>query len=109
MINSDATEIFMFKKLTDSKEFAIWKKNDSYDLIVVNENSLFNENERVIEETRSLLIAIQHHHEKIIFDIVWMIMHNIVLEMPWLKKHNSDIDWVKKVLIFKQCNCMSYI
>ena len=81
MINSDTTEIFMFKKLTDSKEFTIQKKNDSYDLIIVDENSLSDENERVIEETRSLLIAIQHHHEKITFDIIQMITHNIVLEM----------------------------
>ena len=101
MIDLDATEIFMFKKLINSKEFAIQRKNNSYDLIVVDENSLSNENERVVKETRSLLIAIQHHHEKIIFDIVWMIMHDIVLEMPWLKKHNSDIDWVKRVLAFK--------
>ena len=58
MINSNATEIFMFKKLTDSKEFAIQKKNDSYDLIVVDENLLFNENKKVMKEIKSLLIAI---------------------------------------------------
>ena len=58
MINSNATEIFIFKKLTDSKEFAIQKKNDSYNLIVVDENSLSDENERVMKETRLLLIAI---------------------------------------------------
>ena len=82
MIDSDTTEIFMFKKMTDSKEFTIQKKNDSYDLIVVDENSLFNENERVIEETKSLSVTIQCHHEKIIFDIVQMITHNIVLKIP---------------------------
>ena len=92
MIDSDATEIFMFKKLTDSKEFAIQKKNDPYDLIVVDRNPLSDKNERVIEETKPLSVAIQCHHEEIIFDIVWMVMHDIVLEMPWLKKHNSDID-----------------
>ena len=70
MINSDTTEIFMFKKLTDSKEFTIQKKNNSYNLIVVNRNPLFNKNERVMKETRLLLIIIQHHYEKIIFDIV---------------------------------------
>ena len=70
MINLNATEIFIFKKLTDSKEFAIQKKNNSYNLIIVNENSLFNKNKRVIEETRLLLTAIQHYYEKIIFNIV---------------------------------------
>ena len=92
IIDSDTTEIFMFKKLTDSKEFAIQKKNNSYNLIVVDENPLSDENERVMKETRPLSVAIQHHHEKITFDIVWMTTHNIVLEMSWLQKHNSDID-----------------
>ena len=38
-----------------------------------------------------------------------MITHDIVLEMPWLKKHNSDVDWIKRVLTFKWYNCVSYI
>ena len=70
IINLNTTEIFIFKKLTDSKEFTIQKKNDLYNLIVVNRNSLSDENERVIEEIRSLLITIQHHYKKIIFDII---------------------------------------
>ena len=70
MIDSDATEIFMFKKLINSKGFTIQKKNNPYNLIVVNGNPLSDENERVVEETRSLLIAIQRHHEEITFDIV---------------------------------------
>ena len=109
IIDSDTIEIFMFRKLTDSKEFATQKKNNSYNLIVVDENLLSDENERVMKETRSLSVAIQHHHEKIIFNIVQMITHDIVLEMPWLKKHNSNIDWVKRVLTFKQYNCVSHI
>ena len=72
----------MFKKLTDSKEFAIQKKNNSYNLIVVDRNSLSDRNERVMKETRPLSVTIQHHHKKIIFDIVQMITYNIVLEMP---------------------------
>ena len=58
IIDSDITEIFIFKKLTDSKEFTIQKKNDSYNLIIVNRNSLSDENKKVIEEIRSLLTAI---------------------------------------------------
>ena len=70
MIDLSATEIFMFKKLTDSKGFATQKKDDPYNLIVVDGNSLSDGNERVVEETRSLPAAIQHHHEEITFDIV---------------------------------------
>ena len=82
MIDSGATGIFMFKKLADSKGFAIQKKDDPYNLIVVNRNPLSNGNERVVEETRPLPVAIQHHHEEITFDIVQMTTHDIILEMP---------------------------
>ena len=49
IINSDATEIFILKRLINSKESAI-QKNNLYNLIIVNENSLFNENKRMIKE-----------------------------------------------------------
>ena len=81
MMNTDATENFMSQSLTRDKEFTTRRKKDFYDLIVIDENSLFNENERVNEETISLSIAIQQHHEKFIFDIVEMIIHDIVLNM----------------------------
>ena len=35
-----------------------------------------------------------------------MIIHNIILEMPWLKLHNSDIDWEKRIFTFERCNCV---
>ena len=48
--------------------------------------------DRVNKETQLLLIAIQQHHETIIFDIVTMAGHDVVLDMPWLKKHNLNIN-----------------
>ena len=35
-----------------------------------------------------------------------MVTHNIILGMPWLKLHNPDIDWEKRVLTFEKCNCV---
>ena len=81
MIDSSATENFISQILVDRKEFSTRKKNDEYDLIIIDDNSLFNEDERVSEETTSLSIATQRHHEKLIFDIVRMIIHDIVLKM----------------------------
>ena len=43
-----------------------------------------------------MMITIQNHQETLIFDIVKIIIHNIILKMPWLKLHNSDISWKKK-------------
>ena len=70
----------------------MWKKLNYYDLIIVNENSLHNKNEWMNEKTMSLLIVIQQHYEKLIFDIINMINHDVVLIMPWLKTHNLIID-----------------
>ena len=81
MIDSNATENFMSQDLIERKRLFTRKKNDSYDLIIIDENSLFSENERVNTKTKSLSIAIQRHHEKLIFDIVRMITHDVVLKM----------------------------
>ena len=50
--------------------------------MIVDGNSLPNENERVDRETKLLSIAIQRHHEELTFDIVKMATHDIVLGMP---------------------------
>ena len=106
MIDSSATKNFMSQNLIERKYLFTRKKDDSYDLIIIDENSLFSENERVNTKTKSLSIAIQRHHEKLIFDIVRMITHDVVLKMSWLRKHNSTIDWKRKVLTFEKCNCV---
>ena len=58
MINSSATENFISQAFVDRKEFFIRKKNDEYDLIIINDNLLFNENERMSKKTTSLSISI---------------------------------------------------
>jgi len=58
MIDSDATDNFMTKALVEREEYFTRKKPDAYNLVIVDENSLFNENERVNKETKSLSIAI---------------------------------------------------
>ena len=57
------------------------KKNDAYNLIIINNNSLFNKNERKNTKIISLSIIIRQHHEKFIFDIVRMITYDVVLKM----------------------------
>jgi len=58
MINSDATSNFMIRALIKREEYSTRKKSDAYNLIIVDGNSLFNENERVNRETKLLSIAI---------------------------------------------------
>jgi hypothetical protein len=58
MIDSDATDNFMTRALVKKKEYFTRKKLNAYNLVIVNENSLLDKNERVNKETKSLSIAI---------------------------------------------------
>jgi len=58
IINFDAISNFMIKALVKREEYFTQKKFNAYNLIIVNENSLFARNEKVNKETKSLSIAI---------------------------------------------------
>jgi len=58
MIDSNAIDNFMIRALVKKKDYSTQKKSNAYNLIIVDENSLLNKNERVNKETKSLLIAI---------------------------------------------------
>ena len=81
IIDFDTISNFMAKALVEKEGYSTRKKPNAYNLITVDGNSLPNKNERVNRETKSLSIAIQQHHEKLIFNIVEMITYDIVLKM----------------------------
>ncbi len=58
MIDSSAIDNFMTKALVEREEYFTRKKSNAYNLVVVDGNSLLDENEKVNKETKSLLIAI---------------------------------------------------
>ncbi len=58
MINSNAINNFMTRALVERKKYFTRKKSNAYNLMIVDENPLFVENERVNKETKSLSIAI---------------------------------------------------
>jgi len=58
MIDSDATGNFMIRALIERKEYFTQKKSDAYNLVIVDRNSLPDENKRVDKETKLLSITI---------------------------------------------------
>ena len=52
-------------------------------------------------------MLIQQHYKKLNFDIVSMIVYDVILKMFWLKRHNLKIDWKKWVFILKDCSCIT--
>ena len=59
MIDFDAINNFMTRALIERKGYSTQKKPNAYNLIIVDGNSLFDENEKVNKETKLLSIAIQ--------------------------------------------------
>jgi hypothetical protein len=58
MVDSDATDNFMTRALIEREEYSTRKKPNAYNLMIVDKNSLLDENEKVNKETKSLSIAI---------------------------------------------------
>ena len=106
MINFDATRNFVSSSLVDKKKLSTQKKKNAYSLMTIDEDSLKGNDEMIIEETIPLTMTFQQHHEELTLDVVRMISHDVVLGMPWLKLHNPNIDWGKRVLTFERCNCV---
>ena len=103
IVDSGASGIFISAKLVEKSGLTTRKKADSYELSVVDGSQL----DRVDKETQPLPVAIQQHHETITFDIVTMAGHDVVLGMPWLKKHNPNIDWETRGMKFERCGCVT--
>jgi hypothetical protein len=58
MVDSDAIDNFMIRALIERKEYFTQKKSDAYNLIIVDGNSLLDENKKVNKETKLLSITI---------------------------------------------------
>lgn len=49
-------------------------------------------------------LKIQSHHEVITLDVLGTAAHDIILGIPWLRKHNPIIDWTNNRLSLKCCS-----
>jgi hypothetical protein len=49
--------------------------------------------EKLDQEIGDLIIDINDHEEIISFDIMKLGKYKIMLRIPWLSKHNLEIDW----------------
>jgi transposase InsO family protein len=83
---------------------AVWRaglkpqrKKDPYPLRVANGEPMPQESE-ITHEVSSVPMTLSKHHEEIDLDVFGMATHDIILGLPWLRKHNPKIDWVKRTL-----------
>ena len=78
IIDLGATGNFISRRFVNENRIATYKKNDGYELIVVDGLRLPD----VDSETILLLLAIQRHYEEITLDVINTASHDIVLGMP---------------------------
>ena len=52
----------------------------------------------ITREVSSVPMTLSKHHEEITLDVFGMATHDVILGLPWLRKHNPKIDWVKRTL-----------
>ena len=103
MIDSEFKNNYVSTVLMRRKRFFIRSKDkDAFETFAIGEEFVNKMN----QETISISVAIQQHHEELTFDLIEMIIHEVVLEDPWLKKHNSSINWETRILTFERCDCV---
>ena len=93
MIDSGATRNFMSRKFATNHKIPELTKGRSYQLTVVDETPL-NQDERMVKEETLPLMSQIHGKDlgRIAFDLV-SIPHEVILGIPWLEKVNPSIDW----------------
>ena len=105
IIDSGASGNFASESFIQRTGLATQTKRQGYELIAVDGSPL----PCMERETIPLPLAIQQHHEEIVLDVTAMASWDIVLGMPWLRKHNPVVDWKKGVLTFEGCGCATRI
>ena len=90
MIDSEFENNYVSTALARRKKFFTRSKDkNAFEAFVIEKEFVNKMNQKTI----SLPVAIQQHHEELTFDLIEMIIHKVVLKNPWLKKHNSSINW----------------
>jgi hypothetical protein len=54
------------------------------------------EETQITHEVTEVTLSIQKHQEKIAFDVFGLATHDIILGLPWLRKHNPRVDWIRE-------------
>ena len=92
MINSGTTGNFKSTEFAKKKLIPGVRKNDPYQLMVIDKTLLSQDEGMVKTETPPLKCQIQGRDlGQAIFDLV-SISQDVILGMPWLEKVNSRID-----------------
>ena len=80
MIDSEVSKNFISQQLIDKFETTTRFKKNSYDLMIINENSLSSDDGRIRRKIASITLMMSNHRKQLSLNIVRMINHDIVLK-----------------------------
>ena len=90
---------------------AVWRaglrprrKTNPYPLRVANGEPMPEESE-ITHEVLSVPLRMRDHEEELDLDAFGMATHDVILGLPWLRKHNPRIDWKRRQLSLEGCSC----
>ena len=92
LLDSGSQANYVSANIVDKSGLLQWHKTDPYPLQVAN-GAPMPDNDTIRYEVRNVELLIQEHREEITLDILEMATHDIILGLPWLRKHNPEIDW----------------
>ena len=104
MIDSRATSNFI-SPATVARVNVPFRGITPYDLHVVDGTQINHNNGVISQGTVPSSLVMNGHTSEVQFDIAPIGNHQAILGMPWFQKHNPEIDWVNKTVIFSRCHC----
>jgi len=92
MIDSEATNNYILQQAIRVLELTLQRALKPMQIYMIN-----REFEWITEQVHIKVIILEDSQE-LMFDVLNSIKYDVILEMPWLRKKNSRIDWISKEL-----------
>jgi predicted aspartyl protease len=81
------------------------EKRNPYTLAMVDGTAIGQGDGKIVTETAPVRMRIGSHEERISLDVAEIGTHQVILGIPWIKRHNPEIDWDADQLDFTRCDC----
>ncbi len=92
MVNSEATNNYILQQAIRMLKLTLQWVLKPMQVYMVN-----RESEWITKQVHIKAIILEDS-QKLTFDVLNLIKYDVILEMPWLRKKNSRIDWISKEL-----------
>ena len=100
LIDTGAARSFISREVVRRAGIPTQQKNDPYPLVTATGKEMPGAS-HVTETTVHTELATQQHRETLRFDVLEIATHDVILGIPWLRKHNPVVDWRTKQLRFE--------